>query len=654
MATDAGAVPIGGPRQRTVLAMLSLSPDRVVSVDRLFDALWGGRPPTTGRTQVAICIAGLRKCFRKAGIEGEVVRTVPSGYVLVSQGNRIDAVEFQTKVNQAQALVTDGDLNGAVDLLGQALALWRGRALSDVAGDVVESAAVQLEEQRFTAYEQFLELRLRLGQHRELVGDLTTLVDERPLREHTRALLMLALYRSGRRAEALEVFRKGRRLYIDELGLEPGATLQRLHAACLRGEAAPSLGEQPAAPTGRGNVVPAQLPRSLSVFVGRAEEQETLDELLTRRSADGPLPLGVISGPAGIGKSALAVQWARQHADAFPDGQLYADLRAYGSDGEPGSVEPVLARFLRALGVPADAMPAQLADRVALYCSLVNNRRLLLVLDNADSLAQVELLLPGSGTCCALLTTRRHHDLAGAIGVRLGRLRSAETVELLRATVGPSRVDADPAATALLGEQCEGLPLAVTVAATRLAAREHWTMPRMVARLADPDRRLGELSDDGTGGVRASLEVSYRRLDPAAALMFRRLGLLGGPTFPVSVAASLLDTTPFDAETLTERLVDAQLLEPTEYPAAGSLAYRMSELVRLYARERADVEDRAEDLEAARVRAHTEWAALGNSGCPTAMLCGSCFLIEPNPSVARTVAAVCDDRTVKTGHRGRR
>jgi DNA-binding SARP family transcriptional activator len=632
--------------------MLLLSPDRVVSVDRLVDALWNGKPPTTGRTQVAICIAGLRKTFRRAGIERELVKTVPPGYVLLAQGHRIDAIEFQEKVERAQALIADDDTNGAADMLGQALALWRGQALSGVAGDLIEPAALQLEEQRLTAYEQFLELRLQLGQHRELVAELTALVKERPLREHARALLMLAQYRSGRRAESLEVFREGRRLYIDELGLEPGATLQRLHAAILRGDATLSLEDEPA-PTVGGPVVPAQLPRSLPVFVGRVDEQEALDELLTHRSVGAALPLGVISGPAGIGKTALAVHWAQNHADAFPDGQLYADLRAYGSDGEPESIEAVLARFLRALGVPSGAIPAQLADRVALYYSLVHNRRVLLVLDNVDSVAQVEPLLPGSGTCCAVVTTRRHHDVGGAISIRLGRLRTAEAAELLRATVGLSRVEADPAATALLSDLCEGLPLAVSVAATRLAARDHWSMQRMVARLEDPARRLGELSD-ATGGVRAALQTSYRRLDPGAALMFRRLGLLRVPKFPVALAASLLDTTRFDAETLTERIVDAQLLEPAGHAADGSLEYRMPELIRLYARERGDEEDCAEELQAARVRAHTEWAALGQRGCPCAEPCGSCFLIDVNPPAAPNSAAVENDHTGQTGHQRRR
>lgn len=621
---------LGGPRQRAVLAMLLLSPDRVVSADRLVEAVWNGQPPRTSRTQIAICVAGLRKSFRHAGCDEEVIKTVPPGYVLVSGSHRIDAAEFLTKVDQVQSLGPDGCATRSADLLGEALSLWRGPALAGVSSELVEAAACQMEEQRTAAYEHFLELRLQLGQHRELVAELTSVVQERPLRDHARALLMLAQYRSGRRAESLEVFREARRMYIDELGLEPGPALQRLHSSILRGDATVSLEEKPPATAG-GNVTPAQLPRSLPVFVGRAGEEAALNRLLSQRSRGGSMPIGVVTGPAGVGKTTAVVHWARSHASAFPDGQLFADLLSCSYDGKPESVETILGGFLRALGVSPEATPATLADQVALYRSLLGGLEALVLLDDIESLAQIEPLLPGSGTCCVVVTARRLCDVRGAVTIRLGRLSEPESAELLRSILGDYRVNSDPVAAARLGELCEGLPLAIHVAAARLATRDHWTVRRMVARLEDPRHRLDELSD-GKGGVRASLEVSYHRLDPAAALMFRWLGLLRVRSYSVPLAAALLDVSSFDAENLLEQLIDAKMLEPAGHAADGSLAYRMSDLLRFFARERGYAESGLDERQAAGVRAHVVWASAGRHGCPVDEPCGSCFLIAGEPS----------------------
>ncbi|SDM86954.1 AfsR/SARP family transcriptional regulator [Allokutzneria albata] len=602
-------VPVSGQRQRTVLAMLLLAPGRVVSVDSLVNAVWEGAPPATGRTQIAICVAGLRKAFRAAGCTDDVIITSSPGYKLLADDHEIDAVRFEQECAAAEQAARQGLVERAADGMREALALWRGQVLAGVSGRVVESEAARLEELRLSAYERHTSLRLELGQHRELIGELTALVHDYPLREQARACLMLAQYRSGRRAEALETFRAGRRQFIEEFGMEPGPALQGLHRAILNDDADLALTEgTPRQPEPAARAVPAQLPTAGARFTGRTAEMSTLDELL---EGDGPA-VAFITGAAGIGKTELALRWGRRVAERFPDGQLFVDLRGYDGDADPARPEDALAGFLRAYGVADTQIPADPGERSALYRSLLDGKRTLVVLDNAASFAQVRPLLPGSGDNVVLVTGRDQiGELLGehcALRLRLTPLSRAESVELLGAA---SAREGDQDSAGRLADLCGGLPLALSVSAARLVAKPHWSLAHLVRLVEDEDRRLDELSPGGRG-VRSSLDASYRRLSPATATLYARLGLLDVPDFAAWVGAAVLDSGLAEAESLMEELVDAQLLEVSS-AADCATRYRFHPLFRCHAKEKAMLWQGSEESLAACRRAFDTWVALATT-----------------------------------------
>ncbi|MFI6320162.1 BTAD domain-containing putative transcriptional regulator [Nonomuraea sp. NPDC050556] len=584
-------VAIGGRRQRTVLATLLLTPDRVASVDRLVEAVWGGNHPTTSRTQIAICVSSLRKAFKAAGYPGEVIETAPPGYMLIAEDHRIDAVRFSRRAESAQRLAQQGRTAEAADLLAEALGLWRGPALSGISSNTVETEATLLEEQRCGAYEQYAALQLELGRHREIVPELSALVQERPLREHARAALMLAQYRSGRRSEALELFRNAREVFVGELGLEPGRVLQDLHSAILRED--PELAPDMALSTSPITIVPragssmATLPPDLSTFVGREEELETLNGLLERPSRDRSPAVGLVVGRPGVGKTTLAAYWARLVEGAFPDGQLFARLRENGSD-DADPVPAVVTRFLRTLGFIEEEIPDDLAERVALFHRSVENRRMLIVLDDVQD-GWVRALIPPKGACSVLMTSREVLSIPTLVRLRLKPLRPTEAVALLDRLVGDGRVSENPGVAVRVAALCDHLPLALAAAAARLTAKPHWSLSHLESRLRDPLNRLEELSR-GKPEIRAVFDLSYRELSPAAAAMYRRIGLLNGsetdgPDLDVRLGATLLDTDPTDAENLMEQLVDAALLEVAGEEPNGRFRYRLPRLLALHARE---------------------------------------------------------------------
>ena len=583
---------VGGPRQRAVLATLLLSPGRAVCVDTLMDQVWNGRPPPTGRAQIAICVAGLRKVFRAAGCERPVIVTAPPGYLLCLDGHRLDAAEFTRRTAAAQeAALRPGGEAEAAEELREALAMWRGPALSDVYAHSAEVEAARLGESRSQAVEQWIALSLALGRHRELVGELTALVRANPLREQLRGHMMLALHRSGRRSEALQVFREGRRLSVEELGLEPGAGLRAVHESLLRdADTAP----EPAPPPRQR---PAQLPSDVTAFVGRLPELAALNEALTGRAADGPVPVCFVTGGPGVGKSGLALHWARRAAASFPDGQLYADLREPDDHGSPVPVRALLHRFLRALGVPPGGLPTDLHECAALYRSALDDRRVLVVLDNAASYHRVRPLLPGGGRCGVVVTgsgALGELDGAGALRVRLGSLDPSDAAGLLAQLLRDARVTDDPHATARLADLCGRLPLTLRAAAARLAAKPHWQVADLVARLADPARRLAELGR-GDGSLRARLDSVVRSLEPVHRRAVGRLGVAGPPEFDAWTGAALLGVDVRSAEDLLEQLVDAHLLQVAGRDAGGRLRYRFEELVRLHATGGEAAHGRAED-----------------------------------------------------------
>lgn len=616
---DGVEVPLGGPRRRTLAALLLLDAGRPVPTDLLVRALWADDPPDTATAQVHNQVWRLRRAL------GAVVRTEPGGYRLDAGPGELDAQTFTGLVTAGREHAA-ADPARAADLLGRALACWRGpAAVPELAAAEVRARAAELGELRTVVAEERADALIRLGRHRELLAELRQLVDAEPLRESSRALLMVALHRDGRRAEALAAYREGHSRLAAELGLDPAPALVRLHERILTGDPTlddPADGPAPPAPA-------AQLPAAPADFVGRrAEVAAVLAGLATGPAGSaGAPPLVVLSGAAGVGKTALALHAAARLRERAPDGQLYVRL---GGGAEPLDPADVLARFLRALGEDPRTMPAGTEERAALFRARTDRRRLLVLLDDAAGEAQVRPLLPAGAGCRVLVTSRqRLAALDGVRHVEVGLFGAAEGVELVRRIIGPGRADAEPLEVARLVERCGGLPLAVRVAGARLVARPHWPVARLAELLADERHRLDELAT-GDLAVRPSLALSHRALDPTAGAGLRLLGTLDVPDFAGWVMAPLLELPLPAAEEVVERLVEARLLEAG--PAGpGGVRYRFHDLVRSYARELATAEpDGAAEAAAARRRAYEGWLALADVA--TAGLAAGFQRIDPGDS----------------------
>ena len=594
-----GSAPVRIPpgRQPVILGALLLEPNRVVSIDRLIDVVWDEKPPATARTQVQICVSALRHMFTDLGVGQQPIETRPPGYLLRVSEGQIDSQTFATLVAGAGRAEREGLLEDAVTLLRKALDLWRGPALGGENGAVLRSAAVRLEEARLSALETCIDLELRLGRHQQLIGELGGLVEEHQLRERLRGQLMTALYRTGRSAEALEVYRVGREIMVDELGLEPGEELRRLEAAILNEDVSLRLDvREQLARESRSAAGPRQLPTDIVDFTGR---EKLIDEAETALLEGDPSMPGqavrvvVITGKAGIGKTALAVHVAHRIAERrFPGGQLFCDLS--GMQRNPVSPGDVLGRFLRALGIPASTIPDSLDERAEMYRSLLAGQQVLVVLDDAAAVRQVTPLLPGSGSCAVIVTSRmRLTEIPGAKVLDVDLLQPENAMELLGNVVGRQRVAGELTAATALVRMVGGLPLALRIVAARLAARPHWSLASMVGRLADERRRLDELAH-GDLMVRASLRLTYEGLEQQDARLFRLLGILPDGSIPAWVAAALLDEDPMQVAARLERLVDMQMLDVTGPDLDGQPRYGLHAIIRLFAREElAEHEDAA-------------------------------------------------------------
>jgi tetratricopeptide (TPR) repeat protein len=495
----------------------------------------------------------------------------------------VDVGRFELLLEQARNAAGAGDRHTEAAVLRRALALWRGEPLVDVPSETLHRDTVaRLAEQRLDAVHRRVEADLALGRHAELVAELRVMTDRHPVWEQFWAQLMTALYRCGRQADALEAYQRVSRLLADELGVDPGPALQALHQAILVNDS--TLAVPPSSVQHDAWVRPSQLPVDVADFVGRADLVRHVRLLF---ADDRRVPIVALSGSPGVGKTALAVHAAHRLADRFLHGQLYVNLHGATSGLRPLQPLEILGRFLRALGIEADAIPAELEEASAALRSRVAGRRLLVVLDNAASAAQVTPLLLASPGCGVLVTSRVVlTDLDGAKHLSLDVLPASEAVELLSRLAGRERVAAEPAAAADVARYCGYLPLALRIAGARLAARPGWPVDELAKRLDGAQHRLDELQLAEVG-VRASFEMSYQQLsdstdalDRAAAETFGILGLPDGSTVSVPVAARLLDGPENTAERLLERLVDAQLLE-TPTPCR----YRLHDLLRLYARE---------------------------------------------------------------------
>jgi DNA-binding SARP family transcriptional activator len=582
---DDGPVEIRGALRRTLLAALLLHRGSPVSADRLSELVWGERPPAGVTTSLYNQVMRLRQAL---GGQAERIRAVAPGYLIDVEPGELDLDEFTERCAAARRRAAAADWAGAGELYGAALALWRGEMLADVPALHGQISIHQYEEDRLLALQGRIEADLQLGRPDELVGELRTLIGYHPLREAFHAQLMLALYRSGRQADALAVYRDLRRATIAELAVEPGREIGELHHRILRSEPSLSLprtrpapAAAPGAPPQRWDA-PRQLPVDSRLFTGREAELEELLGLARAASEGsdaGMVVISALSGMGGIGKTALAVRAGHRVAGLFPDGQLFIDLRGYAAEPAALPAEEALDYLLRSLGVPSQAIPADPDERAARYRSRLAGSRMLIVLDNAANTAQVQPLLPGAPGCLVLITSRnRMMGLDDAHFCTLAPLGAAEAVALLVKIAGAGRIAAaDPAALELV-ELCGLVPLAVRIAAARLRHDCGLTVAALIADLRDESGRLGRLRDEERD-LTVVFESSYRGLPEAEARLFRLLGLLPGPDFDAYAAANLTG----DGLGPTRRRLELLLAQNLLVQHADG-RYRLHDLLRSYAR----------------------------------------------------------------------
>jgi DNA-binding SARP family transcriptional activator/Tfp pilus assembly protein PilF len=610
---DGGVVvPLTSQKQRAVLAAMLLNAGRVVSLDELAEVLWGASPPPSARVTIQNHVMRLRKALGDAA--GSRISTQPRGYLVHVDSGQLDVSRFEAHLVAARTAARNSDWVAAAAEAKAGLALWRGDPLADVESESLATREVpRLSELRLQMLQMRIDADLHLGRHAEVITELRQLTGVHPLREHLHGLLMLALYRDGQQAEALAAYQRARQILADELGAEPGSGLRTLHHQILNADQILDKQEPPPDTASTANTantasmvkaaVPRELPTGVRIFTGRSDEVGQLTRLLDEfdEESAGTLVISAIGGAAGVGKTALAVHWAHQVADRFPDGQLYVNLRGY-DPGEPMSAGDALARFLRSLGVPGQDVPAEEDERAARYRSILAGKRMLLVLDNAGSVEQVRPLLPGSPACVVVVTSR---DALTGLVIRDGATRLDldllpldDAVSLLRSLIG-SRVDADPDAATRLAVQCCRLPLALRVAAELAAGRPDAPLAALVAELGDLQKRLSLLDADGDRhtAVRTVFSWSYWQLDAETARMFRLLGLHPGLDFDRYAAAALAGTTLTQAGQALQRLAHAHLIHP-----AAPDRYGMHDLLRAYARELTAAHDDDREQRAALTR----------------------------------------------------
>jgi DNA-binding SARP family transcriptional activator len=587
--------PVRGIRRRAILAALALRPGEVIPADRLVDLAWGQPARPVAGTALQSQISHLR------GLLGSPasIRACPPGYLL-------DAAAVGTDVAVAERLVREGseaaDAELGATLLSEAVSLWRGAALADLPeSNWFDDQARRLESLLLQARQHLIRHRLALGEHDRLIPELEALAGEHALDEQLHQQLMLVLYRAGRQADALAVYRRLRRALAEELGLEPGQALRDLEGSILRQDPALHGPRSAAAVLATPLVVPAQLPAAVAAFTGREPELACLDDLLNRDGAVPAVVISAVSGTAGVGKTALAVHWAHHAAEHFPDGQLYVNLRGFDPIRAPMVSADAVRGFLDALGVPAHRLPPELDGQAALYRSMLAGKRILVVLDNARDADQVRPLLPGAPGCLALVTSRNQlGGLIAAHGARpltLDLLSEPEARQMLARRLGEDRTAAEPEAISEIVTRCARLPLALAVAAARAAARPQLPLGTLAEQLRDAAGALDNLTaGDPVADVRRVFSWSLQAIDDEAIRLFRLLGLHAGPDISAPTAASLAGVGTRTADALLNELRHANLIAEA-HPGR----YTMHDLLRCYATEQAG---RHETDEARRAAIH--------------------------------------------------
>jgi len=578
---DAGGMcQVSQGRLRTLLAALLVHAGAVVSTDALTEYVWGEAVPGRPRVALQVMVTRLRGSLGPQGAAR--IRTVRPGYLCEVRPGELDVARFEELHRAGSAALVARDWASAEDSLARALGLWRGQPLADVpTGAALDRYTAQLECTRLHARRQLVEAGLHLGRHTELLDDISVLAQEHPLDEELRAQWMLALYRSGRQSEALDVYQQTHRTLAQEIGVDPAPPLRELHQRILNAD--PSLSVPPAGGTGAAKIMaPCQLPTATRTFTGRAQELEQLLELARRAPAGSDAEMVVISaidGMGGVGKSALAIHAAHRVRGLFPDGQLFVDLLGHTPGLAPLTAGDALSRILRTLGVPPQRIPVDLDQRTALYRRRLADTRTLIILDNAADTAQVRPLLLDTPGCLVVVTSRRRlTGLDDANVISLDTLTPDEALTLLQRVTSPRRATEDGPEVRELLALCGFLPLAVRMTAARLRQHRTLSVRDLVEQLRDEHHRLDHVADKDRN-LTAVFETSYNSLPEPEQHLFRRLGLVPGPDFDAYAAASLTGTDHRTAERLLESLLDHHLLTQ---PTPGR--YQFHDLVRLYAR----------------------------------------------------------------------
>lgn len=583
MRSDEGQeIPVPRGKPTTLLALLAVRRGRPIGSAPLLDALWGEHPPQSGLANLHNYVSVLRGVLDTATPSGaERLRFHTAGYQLRLADDECDLFEFEQLILTGRAAAGAGDDRAAAAALRAALSLWRGNAFPDVgsSGSPLLVTEAQLwEEMRITAYEDCIEAELRIDSRTNLVPELRRLIAEHPVRERLYLLLMRAMCGVGDAAGALSAYADARAALVRELGVEPGTALRELHARVLRGELTDADRPEAPAATVPGWPTPRQLPRDIPDFVGRDDTVDLVARLLGDPDS---MPVVTVTGSPGMGKTTLAVRAAHRVAERFADGQLYVSLDACSA--RPRQPEQVLAALLRDLGVPDSAVPAGLAERAAAFRSRLAGRQVLVVLDDAADVAQLQPLLPGTPGSAVLVTSRsRLVGLPVSGSAQLGALTHDEARTLLAKVITTERAAAEPAAAAELVDLCGRLPLAVRVLAARLVTRPTWSLKSLLDRLRDQQGLLDELAV-GELDVRAGFAVSYAALGDTDQAAFRRFALAGVPDLPPWAIGALAG--PYDVDRVLDRLLDSHLVAPFATGPGADERYRMHDLVRLFASE---------------------------------------------------------------------